>query len=96
MWQESQRLPLTAAWLIVYVVKLAAVLVWQLLHWIVPVGMCGGVVMPVAVVPLWQFEQLVSEDECVNAAPAKLVVLLWHVEQSCPLVATWPGKDAVP
>jgi len=39
-------------WLIVYVVKLFAVLVWQLLHWIVPVGMCGGVVSPVAVVPL--------------------------------------------
>jgi hypothetical protein len=38
--------------------------------------MCGGVVMPVAVVPLWQLEQLVSDAECVNAAPAKLVVLL--------------------
>ena len=26
--------------------KLAAVLVWQLLHWTLAVGMCGGVVMP--------------------------------------------------
>jgi hypothetical protein len=41
-------------------VKFAAVLVWQLLHWVPVTGMCGGVVMPVAVVPLWQFEQLVS------------------------------------
>ena len=40
--------------------KLAAVLVWQLLHWIAATGMCGGVVRPVAVVPLWQLEQLVS------------------------------------
>ncbi len=67
-----------------------------MLHCIVAVGMCGGVVMPVAVVPLWQFEQLVSEAEWVNTAPAKLVVLLWQVEQSWPLIATWPGNDAVP
>jgi hypothetical protein len=58
------------------VVKLAAVLAWQLLHWTVVIGICGGEVMPVAVVPLWQLEQLVSEAEWVNAAPAKLVVLL--------------------
>jgi hypothetical protein len=77
-------------------VKLAAVLVWQLLHWSVPVGMCGGVVMPVAVVPLWQLAQLVSLAEWANVAPAKLVVLLWQVEQSWPLTATWPGNDAVP
>jgi len=63
-------------------VKLAAVLVWQLLHWMVPVGMCGGVVWPVAVVPLWQLEQLVSVAAWTKAAPAKLVVLLWQVEQS--------------
>jgi hypothetical protein len=69
-------------------VKLAAVLVWQLLHWTVPTGMCGGEVMPVAAVPLWQLEQLVSEAEWTNAAPAKLLVLLWQVEQSWPLVAT--------
>jgi hypothetical protein len=41
-------------------VKLAAVLLWQLLHWSPVTGMCGGVVMPVAAVPLWQLEQLVS------------------------------------
>ena len=63
-------------------VKLAAVLVWQLLHWIVAVGMCGGVVMPVAAVPLWQLEQLVSLAEWTNAAPAQLVVLVWQVEHS--------------
>jgi hypothetical protein len=57
-------------------VKLAAVLVWQLLHWIAATGMWGGVVMPVAVVPLWQLEQLVSVAACVKVAPAKLVVLL--------------------
>jgi hypothetical protein len=32
--------------------------------------------MPVALVPLWQLEQLVSEAECVKLAPAKLAVLL--------------------
>jgi hypothetical protein len=42
------------------VVKLAAVLLWQVLHWTPVTGMCGGVVWPVAVVPLWQLEQLVS------------------------------------
>jgi len=77
-------------------VKLAAVLVWQLLHWSAAVGMCGGVVMPVAVVPLWQLVQFVSVAACANAAPAKLVVLLWQVEQSRPAVGTCPGKDAVP
>jgi len=34
------------------VVKLGAVLPWQLLHWIPVTGMCGGVVSPVAVLPL--------------------------------------------
>jgi hypothetical protein len=58
------------------VVKLAAVLLWQLLHWTAPMGMCGGEVMPVAVVPLWQLEQLVSVAACTKAAPTKLVVLL--------------------
>ena len=53
-----------------------------MLHWIATVGMCGGVVMPVALVPLWQLEQLVSDAEWAKAAPAKLVVLLWQVEQS--------------
>jgi hypothetical protein len=77
-------------------VKLDAVLVWQLLHWIAAVGMCGGVVMPVAVVPLWQLEQLVSDAAWAKVAPAKLVVLLWQVEQSWPLIATCPGNDAVP
>jgi hypothetical protein len=52
LWQESHRLAVTAVWLIVYVVKLAAVLVWQLLHWTPVTGMCGGVTIPVAVVPL--------------------------------------------
>jgi len=32
--------------------------------------------MPVAVVPLWQLEQLVSFAAWVNAAPAHVVVLL--------------------
>ena len=52
--------------------------------------------MPVAVLPLWQLEQLVSAAVWVKAAPAKLVVLLWQVEQSAPLVATCPGNEAVP
>ena len=56
--------------------------------------------MPVAVVPLWQFEQLVSVAAWVNLPPAQLVkaeaALAWQVMQSLPLVATWPGKDAVP
>ena len=54
--------------------------------------MCGGVVMPVAVVPLWQLEQLVSVAACVNVPPAQLVkvvaALVWQVLQSAPLVAT--------
>ena len=52
--------------------KLAAVLVWQLLHCTTPVGICGGVFSPVAVVPLWQLEQLVSVGlvDIVAAGPA--------------------------
>jgi hypothetical protein len=38
--------------------------------------MCGGVVRPVAEVPLWQLEQLVSVGEWVNAAPVHVVVLV--------------------
>ncbi|MDR3663668.1 MAG: hypothetical protein P4L86_25325 [Mycobacterium sp.] len=45
---------------------------WQLLHWIAVTGMCGGVVVPVAVVPLWQLEQLVSVAAWVNLPPAQL------------------------
>ena len=48
-------------------------LVWQLLHWTPVTGICGGVVMPVAVVPLWQLEQLVSVAAWVNFPPAQLV-----------------------
>jgi hypothetical protein len=47
-----------------------------LLHWIPVTGMCGGVVIPVAVVPLWQLEQLVSVAAWANAAPAHVVVLV--------------------
>jgi hypothetical protein len=63
-------------------------------------GTCGGVFRPVAVVPLWQFEQLVSVGACLYVPPAQLVkadaALVWQVMQSAPLVATWPEKDAVP
>ena len=73
---------------------------WQLLHWTPVTGICGGVFMPVAVVPLWQLEQLVSVDAWVNFPPAQLAkaeaALAWQVTQSRPPVATWPGKDAVP
>jgi hypothetical protein len=51
--------------------------------------MCGGVDNPVAVVPLWQLEQLVSVAAWAKAAPDQLVVPLWQVEQSA-VVATWP------
>jgi hypothetical protein len=47
LWQESQRLPLTAVWFMVTVVKLV-VLLWQLLQSSVPIGMCGGLVWPCA------------------------------------------------
>jgi hypothetical protein len=57
------------------VTKLAAVLTWQLLHWTPATGMCGGVVMPVAAVPLWQFEQLVSLAAWVNLPPDQLAKL---------------------
>jgi len=71
-----------------------------LLHWTPATGMCGGVVMPVAVVPLWQLEQFVSVAACVNVPPAQLVnvvaALAWQVTQSLPPVTTWPGNDAVP
>ena len=57
-------------------------------------------VRPVAVVPLWQFEQLVSVAAWVNLPPDQLVkaeaALAWQVMQSLPLVATWPVNDAVP
>ena len=80
--------------------KLGAVLVWQLLHWTPVTGICGGVVLPVAVLPLWQLEQLVSVAAWTNPAPAQLVkpdaALAWQVMQSCPLVATWPANDEVP
>ena len=62
--------------------------------------MCGGVVWPVAVVPLWQLEQLVSVAACTWAPPAQLAkpeaALAWQVMQSAPLVGTWPANDAVP
>jgi len=54
-------------------VKPAAVLLWQLLHWTPVTGICGGVVMPVAVVPLWQLEQFVSVAAWTNAPPCQLV-----------------------
>jgi hypothetical protein len=44
-----------------------------LLHWSAITGMCGGAFMPVAVVPLWQLEQLVSLAACVNLPPTQLV-----------------------
>jgi hypothetical protein len=37
--------------------------------------MCGGVFMPVAVVPLWQLEQLVSVAACANLPPDQLAKL---------------------
>ena len=49
--------------------------------------------MPVAVVPLWQLEQLVSVAAWAKVAPAQLVVLLWQVEQSA-VVTTWPDPLA--
>jgi hypothetical protein len=62
--------------------------------------MCGGVVLPVAVVPLWQLEQLVSVAAWTWTAPAQLVkpevALWWQVMQSWPLVGTCPANDAVP
>ncbi len=51
-WQESQRLPLTRVWFIVTVVKLV-VLVWQLSHVIVPIGICGGLVWACAPAVPW-------------------------------------------
>jgi hypothetical protein len=55
-------------------------------------GTCGGVFRPVAVVPLWQFEQLVSPAAWVYFPPDQLVkadaALVWQVTQSAPLVAT--------
>ena len=48
-------------------------LLWQFEHCTPVTGMCGGVVSPSAVLPLWQFEQLVSVALCVNAAPPQLV-----------------------
>ena len=62
--------------------------------------MCGGVVRPVAVVPLWQLEQFVSVAAWVNFPPAQLVkaeaALAWQMMQSAPLVATWLANNAVP
>jgi hypothetical protein len=52
--------------------KLAAVLLWQLLHCVVVVGTCGGVVKPVAVDPLWQLTQLVSDGPWTYEPPDQL------------------------
>jgi hypothetical protein len=35
--------------------------------------MCGGVTMPVAVVPLWQLEQFVSVAAWANVPPVQAV-----------------------
>jgi hypothetical protein len=69
------------------VVKLGAVLVWQLLHWTPVTGTCGGVVWPIAVVPLWQLEQLVSLAECTKVVyePHAVSLGVWHLPQSVPL-----------
>ena len=52
--------------------------------------MCGGEVMPVAVVPLWQLEQFVSVAAWAKTALLQVVVLVWQVEHSA-VVATWPA-----
>ncbi|MGJ4918110.1 hypothetical protein ACQR10_26790 [Bradyrhizobium sp. HKCCYLRH2060] len=52
--------------------KLAAVLLWQFEHCTPVTGICGGVVRPFALEPLWQAEQLVLAAEWVNAAPPQL------------------------
>ena len=57
-------------------------LLWQLLHSSVTVGICGGVVSPVAVVPLWQVAQPAVMPAWLKVAPAQLAVLEWQVEHS--------------
>ena len=52
MWQVAHGVAATIVWFIVAVVNVV-VLVWHASHEAV-VGMCGGVVFPVACVPLWQ------------------------------------------
>ena len=67
----------------------------------VPVGMCGGVVMPVAVVPLWQVEQLVSVAAWAKraagpAGEAAGSALAWQVAQSGRWSRRGPAYEAVP
>jgi hypothetical protein len=50
--------------------------------------MCGGVVSPVAVAPLWQAAQPLVMPVWLKAAPAQLAVPAWQVEHSA-VVATW-------
>ena len=44
--------------------------------------------MPVAAVPLWQLEQLVSVAAWVNVPPSHVAVLWWQVSHGA-VVGTW-------
>jgi hypothetical protein len=50
--------------------------------------MCGGVLIPVAPLPLWQLEQLVSVAAWANVAAVQFAVLVWQDSQG-KLVGTW-------
>jgi hypothetical protein len=64
------------------------VLLWQLLHWTPVTGTCGGIVMPLAPLPLWQLAQFVSAAVWAKVAPAHVVVLLWQSSHGS-VVGTW-------
>ena len=69
---------------------------WQLMQLLLPTGMWLAD-LPLAVLPLWQFAQLVLllKVEWSTLAPAQLLVLLWQLSQ-LPVTLAWMGVDGLP
>ena len=91
MWQVAHGVPATTVWFIVLAVNVV-VLVWQASHaGEAGTGMCGGVVLPIADVPLWQFPHVPAATPVwLKVADAHVVVPVWHVLHSA-VVWMWPA-----
>ncbi len=78
MWQlEHWFVATVCVWLKLLGVQ--RVVVWQLTQLVTPTGMCV-VLLPVAVVPLWQVEQPVVMPACENVAGLQAAVV-WQLLQ---------------
>ena len=80
-WQVAHWLA-TGIWLWFQFVGFQAVVAWQLMQ-LAAVGMCAAV-LPAAVPPLWQLEQLVAEVKPLWSMPdaGNQAEVLWHVLQA--------------